>query len=180
LEASGAKVHHFAETNDFRKDYENLLNHIPYFDYYLYLGMDEGSLGTLDALSAGVPTIITPQGFHLDLPDGITHSIINYDDLEKVFFDISSRLKIRTHAVAGLTWENYAKNHQELWGSILQNKSRPTLVNRTIDDYRQINKYRNNNFFKNSFKPRRVLSFLSHLSALRSIRKMIDRIRFNR
>src|SRR5262249_33978497 len=30
---------------------------MPSFDYYLYLGMDEGSMGFVDACAAGIPTI---------------------------------------------------------------------------------------------------------------------------
>jgi hypothetical protein len=45
---------------------------VPTFDYYLYLGVDEGSIGFVDACAAGIPTIVTPQGFHLDAPNAIT------------------------------------------------------------------------------------------------------------
>jgi len=47
-------------------DYEVYKELIPTLDYYLYVGKDEGQMGFIDALAAGIPTIVTPQGFHLD------------------------------------------------------------------------------------------------------------------
>ena len=37
-------------------------------DYALYFGNDEGSMGLLDAANAGLKTIGTKQGFHIDMP----------------------------------------------------------------------------------------------------------------
>src|SRR5262249_26027395 len=44
-------------------DYDLYCGLIPRLDYYLYFGQDEGSMGFVDALAAGIPTIVTPQGF---------------------------------------------------------------------------------------------------------------------
>jgi hypothetical protein len=78
LEAAGAEIFYRPGSDDYVADYREMIDHVAGFDYYLYLGRDEGSLGTLDALAAGVKTIITPQGFHVDLPYGITHAV--WDD----------------------------------------------------------------------------------------------------
>lgn len=88
---------------------------IPELDYYLYLGQDEGSVGFLDACSAGVKTIVTPQGYHLDAIDGITHG---YNDLERlvaIFKEIVEERKKRIASVAKWTWEEYARQHIEVW-----------------------------------------------------------------
>lgn len=89
-------------------------NIIPEFDYYLYLGMDEGSMGYLDALAAGIPTIVTPQGYHLDM--GIMdYSFTTLDDLLDVFSCIVAKINQRTDSVAKHTWLEYAKSHLLLW-----------------------------------------------------------------
>ena len=54
LEAAGAEVAYWPGSDDFRSDYVEMMAHVPMFDYYLYLGRDEGSLGPLDALPAAV------------------------------------------------------------------------------------------------------------------------------
>ena len=69
-------------SDNYRVDYDEIKSHVPYFDYYFYPGLDEGSLGTLDALAAGVKTIVTNQGFHLDLTNGVTHGFWDYGDSE--------------------------------------------------------------------------------------------------
>lgn len=76
LEGAGARVEYFPGTEDFQNDYQQILKEISRFDYYLYMGLDEGSMGFLDALAAGVPTIVTPQGFHLDIPHGDRKSVV--------------------------------------------------------------------------------------------------------
>jgi hypothetical protein len=100
-------------------DLERYRETVPTFDYYLYLGWDEGSMGTIDALHAGIPTIATPQGFHLDIEGGVTHPIHDLDSLVSVFTEIARPKRARREAVAGLTWESYARRHLEIWQYLL-------------------------------------------------------------
>jgi hypothetical protein len=102
LEAAGATVQYDAGSDDYQKDYAGALQRIPTFDYYLYTGLDEGSMGFLDALAAGVSTIVTPQGFHLDVAGGITHAFTDIGELVTVFATISNEAERRTHSVEGL------------------------------------------------------------------------------
>ena len=56
-------------------DYDVYVRMIQTLDYYLFWGFDEGSMGYLDALAAGVETIVTPQGYHWTLEmELITHA----------------------------------------------------------------------------------------------------------
>jgi SAM-dependent methyltransferase len=96
---------------------------IPSLDYFLYLGQDEGSLGFLDALAAGVPTIVTPQGFHLDVPGGITHPFHDLADLRRIFADIVGPKRKRAEAASSLTWSAYARRHLLVWEYLLTRKS---------------------------------------------------------
>jgi hypothetical protein len=96
---------------------------MPSFDYYLYLGMDEGSMGFVDACAAGIPTIVTPQGFHLDAPNAITHPFTDLSQLERIFDHIAASKKRRQLGVADWTWANYARNHLIVWEYLLSRQA---------------------------------------------------------
>ena len=68
LEQLGFEVEYYAEFN--REIYKTLMTSL---DYWIYYGFDEGAMGYLDALAAGVKTICTPQGYHLDTRCGLTY-----------------------------------------------------------------------------------------------------------
>jgi hypothetical protein len=108
-------------------DYGKYTEIVPAFDYYLYVAHDEGSMGFLDALCAGVPTIVTPQGYHLDAPGGLTHSINNADELAAACLAIAAKRRTLTQAVASWTWANYARKHIDLWRRLLEGPSAPRL-----------------------------------------------------
>ena len=118
LRLAGFTVDHWNAFD--RAEYLKLM---PTLDYYLYLGMDEGSMGYMDALAAGVPTIVTTQGYHLDAPGGITHGWSQPDELLRIFEGISRDKRLRQQAVANWTWPEYAKRHLALWTYLLANKS---------------------------------------------------------
>jgi hypothetical protein len=101
---------------------------VPSFDYYLYLGWDEGSMGFLDALHAGVPTIATPQGFHLDVPGGLTHRIDTQASLLAVFEELAREKRARTASVSALTWSGYARKHLDIWHHLLAPGRAPTVT----------------------------------------------------
>lgn len=92
-------------------------------DYYLYLGKDEGSMGFIDALAAGIPTIVTPQGFHLDVQDGITYRFSNICELEAIFSKIAQPRNQRAHSVSAWTWSTYACKHLQIWEYLLRRQT---------------------------------------------------------
>nr|WP_121270559.1 hypothetical protein [Pedobacter schmidteae] len=96
-------------------DYNEYMQLMSRLDYYMYLGSDEGSAGFIDALAAGVKTIVQPQGFHLDAPNGITHSFTSFNELRDIFLELTRQRKILTGAVESWTWDNYAKKHVAIW-----------------------------------------------------------------
>ncbi len=104
-------------------DYDKYVKLIPTLDYFLYFGFDEGSMGFADALSAGVKTMVTPQGFHLDIPHGISYPIKTFDDIVLAFNKISDERKKLIHSVSAWTWENYANKHIALWQCLMHNQS---------------------------------------------------------
>jgi hypothetical protein len=101
---------------------------IPALDYYLYLGTDEGSMGFIDAVAAAVPTIATPQGFHIEVAGTLTHPFWTLDELVAIFQEIASRRNSRSQSVAEWTWPAYARRHVQIWRTILQGESLANLT----------------------------------------------------
>lgn len=112
-------------------DYNKYVTEFPGLDYYLYWAWDEGSMGFIDAVAAGVKTIVTPQGYHLDVPNGITHSIQNSRELLEVLKKITVERKLYTEGVANWTWENYTEKHLELWKELLLRKTEKPPIEST-------------------------------------------------
>jgi len=152
----------------FDKDLYNKL--IYEIDYLLYVGNDEGSMSVLDALAAGKSTIVSKQGFHLDLNDGIEHFFNSLSELEIIFLDIEKKIKKRTAAVFAWTWKDYALEHIYLWNQIL-NKNQ--LRNKTFDiskeKFRRINKKEKTSKYSN-LKIFKHIVILVKNSLLRRIR----------
>jgi hypothetical protein len=107
--------------------YQTYQELIPALDYYLYTGQDEGSMGFIDALAAGVRTIVTPQGFHLDVPGGITHAFNELGELARIFDGIAAERRGRVEAVASWTWAEYARKHVRLWQYLLLKRDGQTI-----------------------------------------------------
>lgn len=120
LRIKGFKVEYFEKF-----DYEQYKHLVPTFDYFLYLGLDEGAMGFIDALAAGVPTIVTPQGYHLDAT--ISHSFVTLDELVAVFKGISQKRQSLVSSVSEWTWQKYAEKHLSIWRSLI-NKSALNLT----------------------------------------------------
>lgn len=100
-------------------EYDTYMKLISSLDYYLFWGFDEGSMGYLDALAAGVETIVTPQGFHLDIPDGITYPCRVISDFVKVLVDLQNKRKQIVNSVSELSWDRYVDKHLEIWKYLL-------------------------------------------------------------
>ncbi len=120
LRSAGAVVDYDPGSEDWMGDYSRITSAIPQFDFYLYLGMDEGSLGTLDAVSAGVRTIVTAQGFHLEVPGGIDHPFVDYEELRSIFQKISTQRAETRSRLDSWTWQSYAREHVAIWELLLK------------------------------------------------------------
>ena len=108
-------INHFA-----RDKYYQLINSL---DYYLYMGMDEGQMGFIDAAAAGINTIVTTQGYHLDAENAITHPFTNYDELLSIFLRIQRSRSQLVNSVSTWNWLDYTKKHIELWEHLLGKKN---------------------------------------------------------
>lgn len=103
-------------------DYEEYVRLIPSLDFYLFWGFDEGSMGYLDALRAGVETIVTPQGYHLDVKDGITYECRTIPEFIDVLLRLQEKREKRVKSVETWTWKNFTDKHLEVWNYLLGNE----------------------------------------------------------
>lgn len=103
-------------------DYRKYKELMPSLDYYLFWGFDEGSMGFLDALRAGVETIVTPQGYHLDIKNGITFACRTLEDFKQTLLALQEKRKRRVESVGAWTWKHYVEKHLEVWNYLLGNE----------------------------------------------------------
>lgn len=114
LKSKGVEVDYYP---DFDKNIYTQLFGVA--DYFLYLGFDEGSMGYLDALNAGVTPIVSDQGFHKDLK---VHEGLYFKDskeLHEILKKIQDKSLNLMKAVETLGWQQYAHKHHEIWGELL-------------------------------------------------------------
>ena len=108
LVAEGLQVDYF---NKFDKKTNDLI--LDTSDYALYFGNDEGSMGLLDAMNAGVKTIGTRQGFHIEM--GLDYYFDTVDELKNIFAGLNQ------NKVKMWTWEIYTKQHLNIWTELYKN-----------------------------------------------------------
>lgn len=118
LTSHGVESTYYPEFN--KEIYNSLFERL---DYYLYLGMDEGSMGFLDAMSAGVPAIVTAQGYHLEAAQDGNIYFNTLDELVKILNGLAERKMYLRSSVARWTWGNYAKAHLMLWNYLIDLRS---------------------------------------------------------
>lgn len=123
LRESGYQVEYF-DTFDYMR---YTTDFVPSLDYFIYFSHDEGSMAFVDAIAAGVKTIVTPQGYHLDVVDGIDHRIDNQSDLTAVLQEIHDARMQRVARVADWSWKEYTWKHLVLWDYLLHQKN-PAVI----------------------------------------------------
>lgn len=96
---------------------------IPSLDYFIYFSHDEGSMAFLDAIAADVKTIVTPQGFHLDIPGGIDYSINGPLDIIPILTQIYENRMARVSRISQWNWGEYTRRHILVWDYLLAQKS---------------------------------------------------------
>jgi hypothetical protein len=115
ITSSGCEVFVFQESSDYLADHNLILSKLSELDFWMYLGFDEGSLGTLDAALAGIPLIVTPQGFHLELPAEIDYPVSNEVDLVTVLRNLGAPLRLSGESGQYWSWSRYAQEHVAIW-----------------------------------------------------------------
>ena len=99
------------------KIYTQLMSTI---DYFLYMGFDEGTMGYLDALYAGAGTIVTPQGYHLDMGRGIDYPCNTISEFHEAFMNLQNKRQRIVDSVEEYTWRLYTEKLLTIWKFILK------------------------------------------------------------
>jgi len=107
LKETGLTVEYYPE---FDRDVQDsiLLNS----KYYLYFGLDQGSMALLDAMQAGVKTIAPLDGYHNH--SGVDYPFFTQDELNAIF------INLQKPALEDWTWERYTKEHLKIWDELLK------------------------------------------------------------
>lgn len=143
IEKRGFKVKYYP---DFI--YDEYVKLIPTLDYYLYFGQDEGSMGFIDAAAAGVETIVTPQGYHLDAPGGITYPFNTNDELREIFAVLAARRRTLIDSVSTWNWTDYAIKHLEIWQHLQGQKGLNSKYQDGVNSLLDEKKHRAFDYFK--------------------------------
>lgn len=106
LVVEGLQVDYF---NDFNPDIHQRI--LESSDYALYFGNDEGSMGLLDAQNAGLKTIGTKQGFHIEM--GLDYYFTTQKQLNKIFERLTPVNKVKDW-----TWKKHTEDHLKLWNAL--------------------------------------------------------------
>ena len=164
------KLH--SETGNFSEDYDAILKALPNLDYWLYLGFDEGSMGCLDAYLAGLPLICTPQGFHLDLNEGVAFTVASADNLISTFKKLDKSHLNQESFESFWTWERYAKDCLEIWQG---NSSFITRHSSLLQTLNLSTTGSNSLFLVRSFHPIRIAGAIGRSKIGLKIRKVMKR-----
>jgi hypothetical protein len=185
LRRAGASVNWAPGTPDYKADYDDLLRAMRSCEYYLYLGMDEGSMGTLDALALGLKPIVTPQGFHLEIPGGITEQVQTYDDLRSTFSRLAGARNGRIAALQTWTWPEYAKDHLRIWNALLEG-GRRSVASRLegtgrygarVPSVEGLARRTWSGYYRHALSPSRFLDALARTRLMQPARRMLRRLR---
>jgi hypothetical protein len=125
----GAKVIYDPGTDDAARDYKDILRGLSSCDYCLYVGWDEGSLATIDAIKLGVKTIVSRQGYHMDLAPVIDYLFSDYKELKTIIDALGQRRKRLLEFGGSLSWPVYAGKHAEIWKHLIVDGRLPERAN---------------------------------------------------
>lgn len=110
-------------------------------DYYLYMGMDGGAMGSYDAYALGLNLCISDDGYHKSIPD-IEYSFANQKDFEKCLDEIIAKQRRKIDFFNSHSVENYVKK----LAYILENHSYQPDMNQQVFEYSVKDKRRRNYF----------------------------------
>lgn len=89
-------------------------------DYYLYMGMDGGAMGSYDAYAMGVPLCITDDGFHKGIPD----IELSFSSKEE-FFKSMDIIVEKQYRRLSFFEKNNAGHYAKVLSYIIENRSYP-------------------------------------------------------
>jgi hypothetical protein len=117
-------------------------------DYYMYMGMDGGAMGTLDAYAMGCQLIITNDGFHQTIPN-IDYAFDTRDGFIKQMMTVAKRQRDKIDFYKKRTVENYVIELVKVWNGeySVQNDFKKKIDS----SYSNVLEKRRKNYFKLNF-----------------------------
>jgi hypothetical protein len=128
LRKAGAEVTIHPPSTDFAHDYVHMINALKVADYYVNMGWDEGSLGSLDAFVNRTSMIVSAQGYHLHISDDSVEYFNDYSEFRNIFESISARQAQKQMIANNMSWQQYAKSHQVIWEGALRGEALPIPI----------------------------------------------------
>jgi len=134
-------------------EYDFQKNKLSNLDYYFYIGMDGGAMGSYDGYAYGNKLLITDNCYHKEIPN-VDYLINNYEEFFQILKKISKTQKEKINFFANNKIENYVNNLLSVW----DNSFKQNYVN---DLNKNILKKRRSNYF--NFSIRRFLGAIKRI-----------------
>lgn len=129
-------------------------------DYYIYMGMDGGAMGSYDAYAMGTTLCISDDGYHKGIPD-IEYSFSSEEEFVKQLDTIVEKQKRKLEFFINNSAENYVKK----LSYIIENHNYPEEDRVSPLNYSVVEKRKQNYFKKGVYdKLLDVLSSIYHWS----------------
>ena len=129
---------------------QNKLNNL---DYYFYLGMDGGAMGSYDAYAYGKRLIISDNCYHKEIPN-VDYPVKNFSEFKSVMDKICEKHNQKLNFFKENNIEQYVSNLISIW-------SNKITVKNSFNTNDDILKKRRSNYFKISL--RRFLGYIKRL-----------------
>lgn len=144
---------------------------LAHLDYYLYMGMDGGAMGTYDAYAMGTSLCVADDGYHKDIPD-VERSFETKEELFSHLDEICLKQRIKLDFFNSHSIEHYVEKLLSIWNG---NANIP--INNSKDltprNFMSVAEKRRCNYFPLTFgRWRQPLSSMIH--------KFLYRIQLNR
>lgn len=115
---------------------------LQHLDYYLYLGMDGGAMGTYDAYAMNVPLFVSDDGYHKDIPD-LDIKFEDKEQFEKEMKELVAKQKRRICFFAQNNVNKYVSDLYAVWnGKKLRKDDGSGEDNQKVVDKRRSNYFR--------------------------------------
>lgn len=111
-------------------------------DYYLYMGMDGGAMGSYDAYALGLRLCISDDGYHKAIPD-VEMTFNTQEEFEECLYKILEKQKLKIQFFNNQSPDNYVKRLIY----VIENQVYPTGLGEKKFKY-SVKEKRRNNYFR--------------------------------
>lgn len=141
-------------------EYQFQQNKLSGLDYYIYMGMDGGAMGTYDAYAMGIPLCVTYDGFHKSIPF-IDYTFDDFDGFLEQMFNVVEKQKKRFDFFNDHSIANYVSWIINVWnGGVIGEISDcdkhcisyDSVVSKRRKQYYKITPYRIKRIIRNRIK----------------------------